>query len=102
MSGKMFRGGDSSGLLRAFSKRRGKPRHVCRIFSVRTHVNHGIGGVIVYVNHRREDLLYTEYACFACGDLTLASRVFGIAGRSHGHVPGKVDGVVETHSGAGL
>src|SRR4029078_12985380 len=55
---------------------------------------------VVYIDYRREDLLHSERACLACSYLTLASRVFGISGRSDRHVPRKVDGVFETHSRA--
>src|ERR1043165_4523067 len=94
----MFRGGDYTGILRAFRERSSEASNVGRVFAVRTHVDHGIRGVVVDVDHGREDLLYSERACFAGRYLTLATRVFGIAGRGHGHVPREVDGVVKTHA----
>ena len=80
VSGKMFRSRDRARILRTFCKRGSKSRDVSRIFSVRTDVDHGIGGVVVDVDYGREDLLDTECACFACGDLALASRVFRVTG----------------------
>ena len=47
-------------------------------------------------------MLDAERACLARGHLALASRKLRIAGCSHSHVPGKVDGIVKTHSRAGF
>src|SRR5262245_40683926 len=100
--GKVLCSCDGACVLRAFSERRSKSRDVRWIFSVRAHVDHGVSGVVVDVDYGREDLLYTECTCFACGDLALASRVFRVTGRTDSHVPGKVDRIVEAHARAGL
>src|SRR5215217_1009706 len=102
MSGKMLCGRDHACCLRAFREGRGETSDVSRVFSIRANIDHWIGRIVVYVNDWREDLMHTECARFPCGYLTLASRIFRITGRSNRHVPGKVDGIVKTHSRSSL
>ncbi len=102
VSRKVFRSRDGAGGLRAFRERCGKASDIRRIFAIRAHVDHRIRGVVVHVNNRREDLLHSERACFACSYLALAPRVFRIAGRADCHVPREINRVVKPHARSGL
>ena len=100
VSGKVFCGRNHARGLGAFGESRGKSRNLSRIFSVRAHVDDGIRGVVVDVNDRRKNLMYSECACFASGDLALPARVFRITSRAHCHVPGEVHRIVKAHARA--
>src|SRR5437762_10514114 len=98
MAGKMFRGRDRAALLSSFSKGSGKPSYIGRVFTIRTHIDYRVGSIDVYINDRRENVLDAEGTCLARRHLALSSCVFRITRGSHGHVPGKVDGIIETHA----
>ena len=100
MSGKVFRGGDHTAALCPCREGCGESRHIRRVFSVRANIDHGIAGIVVHINDRRVDLLYTQGASFTSSYLTLPPRIFRITGRCHCHVPGKVHRIVKTHSRA--
>ena len=102
MSRKVFCRRHCACRLCAFRERSRKSCDVRGVFAIRAHIDHGIRGVVVDVNNRREDLLHAESACFARGDLALATCEVRIASGADGHVPGKVDGIVETHAGSGF
>src|SRR5215213_8301416 len=99
---KVFCSCDHTCVLRASSERGGESRDVRRVFSIRAPVDTRVRGVVVDVDYGREDLVYTECACFACGDLALLLRVFRVTRLTDSHVPGKVDGIVKAHARAGF
>src|SRR5438045_355988 len=98
VSGKVFGRGDDPGRLGAFSKRSSEACDLRRIFTIRPHIDHGISSIVVYINYGGEYLLDSERACFTRSYLALTARKFRVAGSGNRHVPGKVYGVVKTHS----
>ena len=102
VAGEMFGRGDHARVLRAFDKRRDKPRYIRRIFAVRTDVDDRVGRVVIHVRHRRVNLLDAERPRLARSQIAGAPRQVGIARGRNRHVPGKVHRVIETHSRSGF
>ena len=98
MPGKMFCGGNHAGMLRACDEGCDKSADVDRIFAIRANVDDRIRGVVVYVRHRRVNLLNAHGSRFAAGELAGAARVIRISGRGNCHVPGEIHCVVKAHA----
>src|SRR5205085_7328381 len=60
MTGKMFGSGDDARALRALDEGCAHRGDCLRVFAVRAHVDDRVRGVVVDINHRREDLRDAE------------------------------------------
>ena len=100
VSGKVFCCSNYACVLRAFSESDAKTSDITRILTIRAHIDYRIRSVVIHIDNGCIDLLHSECKRLASCDRALAAGVFRISRRTHGHVPGEVYGVVETHAGA--
>src|SRR5882724_13079584 len=102
MPRKVFCRYDHAVALRTLDEGRNETAHGLGILSVGSNINYRIRRVVVDVSHRRVNLLHAQGPCLARGYHALTARVVGVVCSADRHVPGKIYGVVETHSGAGF
>jgi hypothetical protein len=102
MAGKMFCRRYHALALDALCERDPESRDVRGILAKAPDVDHRVRGVVVYIEHRRVDVVDTDRTRFAAGDDTHAACVIRIAGRCNGHRPWKVRSVLDPHPDPGL
>ena len=87
----VFGSRDRARTLGTFSERSGESTDFHRILTIRANIDHGIRGVIVNVDNRREDVLNPEGSRFPARYLTLPPCIVRVTGRTYGHAsdPGR-------------